>query len=89
MKSEWRERGVAGSEQFLSLKTRLIDMSFPNSENKSLPVFSKALKLSSLKTNNNKMKFMDVFNSQKSSEKEKINKLVLLSKFGEANLFQG
>lgn len=51
MKSEWRERGVPGSEQFLSLKTRLTNVSFPNSKNKSLPLFSKALELSSFKKN--------------------------------------
>lgn len=35
------------------------------------------------------MKFMDVFSSLKSLTKGEINKQVLLSKFGEENLFQG
>lgn len=78
MKSGWEGGGWLVSEQYLSLKTRLTKFVsslkkreicfFPflkgrNSKNKTLPLFSKDLKLFSLKKKKMKleMKFMDVF----------------------------
>lgn len=62
----------------LSLKARLTKISvFPNSENRTLPLFSKDLKLSNLKREREmklEMKFMDVFSSLKSLTKGEINK---------------